>query len=83
MPSSEHQNHGVDARSSQVKPTDASDLGCFLERLYLMYSSKGINKTEQITLSVTTWHVQDSQGIRPSQHGFMNDGSCLTSLLLL
>lgn len=29
---------------------------------------------EQIILSVTTWHVQDNQGIRYNQHGFMKGG---------
>ena len=28
-----------------------------------------------------TRHVQDNQGIRPSQHGFMKDRSCLTNLI--
>ncbi|GAB0176001.1 mitochondrial enolase superfamily member 1 [Grus japonensis] len=36
---------------------------------------------EQIILSDTTWHVQDNKGIRPSQHGFMKGGSCLTDLI--
>ncbi|KAK4822860.1 hypothetical protein QYF61_020711 [Mycteria americana] len=35
---------------------------------------------EQIILSATTWHVQDNQVIRPSQHGFMKGRSCLTNL---
>ena len=26
---------------------------------------------EQIILSAITWHMQDNQVIRPSQHGFM------------
>ncbi|GAB0184756.1 mitochondrial enolase superfamily member 1 [Grus japonensis] len=34
---------------------------------------------EQIILSVITWHVQDNQGIRLSQHGFMKGRSCLTN----
>ncbi|KAK4828095.1 hypothetical protein QYF61_023457 [Mycteria americana] len=34
---------------------------------------------EQITLSAIMWHIQDNQMIRPSQHGFMKDGSCLTN----
>ncbi|GAB0189850.1 hypothetical protein GRJ2_001450300 [Grus japonensis] len=36
---------------------------------------------EQITLSTTTWHIQDNQVIRPSQHGFMKGRSCLTNLI--
>ena len=35
---------------------------------------------EQITLSAITWHVQDNQMIRPSQHGFMK-GASLTNLI--
>lgn len=38
---------------------------------------------EEIILSTITWHMQDNQGIRPSQHGFMNDRSYLTKVLLL
>jgi len=33
----------------------------------------------QIILSAVTGHVQDNQGIRPSQHGFMKGRSCLTN----
>ena len=36
---------------------------------------------EQIILSGITCHVQDNQVIRPSQHGFMKGGSCLTNLI--
>ncbi|KAK4832759.1 hypothetical protein QYF61_025288 [Mycteria americana] len=36
---------------------------------------------EQIILSAITWHIQDNQMIRPSQHGFMKGRSCLTSLV--
>ncbi|KAK4818760.1 hypothetical protein QYF61_018932 [Mycteria americana] len=36
---------------------------------------------EQIILSAITWHVQDNQVIRPSQHGFMKGRSCLTNLM--
>ncbi|GAB0186519.1 mitochondrial enolase superfamily member 1 [Grus japonensis] len=36
---------------------------------------------EQIILSSITWHVQDNQVIRPSQHGFMKGRSCLTNLM--
>ncbi|GAB0184770.1 mitochondrial enolase superfamily member 1 [Grus japonensis] len=36
---------------------------------------------EQIILSVITWHVQDNQVIRTSQHGFMKGRSCLTDLI--
>uniref|UniRef100_A0A8B9BNZ0 Reverse transcriptase domain-containing protein n=1 Tax=Anser brachyrhynchus TaxID=132585 RepID=A0A8B9BNZ0_9AVES len=34
---------------------------------------------EQIILSVITRHLQGNQAIRPSQHGFMKDRSCLTN----
>uniref|UniRef100_A0A493TXW6 Reverse transcriptase domain-containing protein n=1 Tax=Anas platyrhynchos platyrhynchos TaxID=8840 RepID=A0A493TXW6_ANAPP len=36
---------------------------------------------EQIILSVIMWHLQGNQTIRPSQHGFMKDRSCLTNLI--
>ncbi|GAB0206903.1 mitochondrial enolase superfamily member 1 [Grus japonensis] len=36
---------------------------------------------EPFILSVLTKHVQDNQGIRPSQHGFMKGRSCLTNLI--
>ncbi|GAB0175572.1 mitochondrial enolase superfamily member 1 [Grus japonensis] len=36
---------------------------------------------EQIILNAITWHVQDNQVIRPSQHGFMKGRSCLTNLI--
>ncbi|GAB0190286.1 mitochondrial enolase superfamily member 1 [Grus japonensis] len=36
---------------------------------------------EQIILSAITQHVQDTQVIRPSQHGFMKVRSCLTNLI--
>jgi len=36
---------------------------------------------EQIVLSALIRHVQDNQGIRPSQHGFMKGRSCLTKLI--
>ncbi|KAK4828333.1 LOW QUALITY PROTEIN: hypothetical protein QYF61_025802 [Mycteria americana] len=36
---------------------------------------------EQIILSAITWHVEDNQGIKPSQHGFMKGRSCLTNLI--
>ncbi|KAF4787702.1 hypothetical protein TURU_168389 [Turdus rufiventris] len=38
---------------------------------------------EQIILSTNTQHVQDNQGIRPSQHRFAKTGSCLTNLISL
>ncbi|GAB0188589.1 mitochondrial enolase superfamily member 1 [Grus japonensis] len=37
--------------------------------------------TEQIILSAITWHIQDNQMIRPSQHEFMKGKSCLTNLV--
>ncbi|NXP18553.1 RTXE polymerase, partial [Scytalopus superciliaris] len=36
---------------------------------------------EQIILSAITEHLQDGQGIRPSQHGFRRGRSCLTNLI--
>ncbi|KAK4830258.1 hypothetical protein QYF61_009351 [Mycteria americana] len=36
---------------------------------------------EHIILSAITQHVQDNQGIRPSQHGFRKGRSCLTNLI--
>jgi len=36
---------------------------------------------ERFILSAITWHTQDNQGIRPSQHGFMKGRSCLTNLI--
>ncbi|GAB0179217.1 mitochondrial enolase superfamily member 1 [Grus japonensis] len=35
---------------------------------------------EQFILGALTKCVQDNQGIRPSQHGFMKGRSCLTNL---
>ncbi|KAJ7415516.1 hypothetical protein BTVI_37897 [Pitangus sulphuratus] len=37
--------------------------------------------TEQIILSSITWHLQDGQGIRPSQQRFRRGRSCLTNLI--
>ncbi|KAK4824623.1 hypothetical protein QYF61_016929 [Mycteria americana] len=36
---------------------------------------------EQIILSAITRHVEDNQGIKPSQHGFRKGRSCLTDLI--
>ena len=36
---------------------------------------------EQNSLSAITWHVWDSQGIRPSQHGFVEGRPRQTSLI--
>jgi len=36
---------------------------------------------ERLILSALTRHVEDNQGIRPSQHGFMKGRSCFTSLI--
>ncbi|RMC05684.1 hypothetical protein DUI87_17769 [Hirundo rustica rustica] len=36
---------------------------------------------EQFILSVITQNLQDGQGLRPSQHGFMRGRSCLTNLI--
>ncbi|KAK4823319.1 hypothetical protein QYF61_000921 [Mycteria americana] len=37
--------------------------------------------TEQIILSAITRHVENNQGIKPSQHGFRKGRSCLTNLI--
>ncbi|KAK4829480.1 hypothetical protein QYF61_004770 [Mycteria americana] len=36
---------------------------------------------EQIILSAITWHAEDNQGIKPSQHGCRKGRSCLTNLI--
>ena len=36
---------------------------------------------ERIILSVVTQHVQDNQGIRPSQHRLMKSRFCLANLI--
>ncbi|RMC10514.1 hypothetical protein DUI87_13319 [Hirundo rustica rustica] len=36
---------------------------------------------EQIVLSVITWHIQDSEGISPSQQRFRKGTSCLENLI--
>ncbi|KAK4828105.1 hypothetical protein QYF61_023467 [Mycteria americana] len=36
---------------------------------------------KQIILSAITRHVEDNQGIKPSQHGFRKGRSCLTNLI--
>ncbi|KAK4816775.1 hypothetical protein QYF61_022887 [Mycteria americana] len=36
---------------------------------------------EQIILSAITRHLEDNQGIKPSQHGFRKGRSCLTNLI--
>ncbi|KAK4821664.1 hypothetical protein QYF61_027132 [Mycteria americana] len=36
---------------------------------------------EQNILSAITWHVENNQGIKPSQHGFRKHRSCLTNLI--
>ncbi|KAK4827375.1 hypothetical protein QYF61_017313, partial [Mycteria americana] len=36
---------------------------------------------EQFILSAITWHIQDNEMIRPSQHGFRKGRSCLTNLI--
>ncbi|TRZ07552.1 hypothetical protein HGM15179_019554 [Zosterops borbonicus] len=39
------------------------------------------NIMEEIILGAITQNMQDNQGIRPSQHGFMKGMSCLTNLI--
>ncbi|KAK4824987.1 hypothetical protein QYF61_022513 [Mycteria americana] len=39
------------------------------------------NLMEQIILSAITRHVENNQGIKPSQHGFRKGRSCLTNLI--
>ncbi|KAF4793763.1 RNA-directed DNA polymerase from mobile element jockey-like protein [Turdus rufiventris] len=36
---------------------------------------------EQIILNLIKWHIDDNQGIRPSQDGFRKGRSCLTNLI--
>jgi len=36
---------------------------------------------ELVLLSLITWHVQDNQEVRPTQHGFMKGRYCLTKLI--
>jgi len=36
---------------------------------------------QRFILSALTGHVQDNEGIRPSQHGYMKCRSCLTNLI--
>ncbi|RMC00669.1 hypothetical protein DUI87_23287 [Hirundo rustica rustica] len=38
-------------------------------------------KVMKQNLSAIMWHIQDNQGIRPSQHKFMKGRSCLTDLI--
>ena len=38
-------------------------------------------RNEQIILREITQHVWNNEGIRPSQHGFMKGGFCLTNLI--
>ena len=34
-----------------------------------------------MVLGMITLHLQGNQGIKPNQHGFMKDKSCLTNLI--
>ncbi|KAJ7397536.1 hypothetical protein BTVI_134547 [Pitangus sulphuratus] len=55
----------------------------FRKQIIIMYQSALGEVMEQIILSAITWHVQDNQGIRTSQHGFRKGRSCLTDLISL
>ena len=35
----------------------------------------------KVILREITWYVQNNQGIRPNQHDFTKDRSCLTNLI--
>ena len=48
---------------------------------YVSLTSVPRKVMERSILNVLTAHVQDSQRIRPSQHGFMKGRSCLTNLI--
>ncbi|KAK4814369.1 hypothetical protein QYF61_017782 [Mycteria americana] len=61
-------------------------LGCILsttEKDSKYSYCKGTCKVslEQIILSAITWHAEDNQVIKPSQHGFRKGRSCLTNLI--
>ncbi|NXQ07519.1 LIN1 transcriptase, partial [Vidua macroura] len=44
-------------------------------------TSVSVKIMEQFILSIIMQHLQDGQGIRPSQHGFKRRRSCLTNLV--
>ena len=70
----------ADLRLANVMPTykkaQKEDLGNYRPVILTLVPGKVM---EQIILSVVTQHSQDSQVIRPSQHGFMKGRSCLTN----
>ncbi|RMC14898.1 hypothetical protein DUI87_07075 [Hirundo rustica rustica] len=65
----------VDWKAVNVTPTykkgRKEDLGSY--RLVSL-TSVPVKVTELITLVANTWHIQDNQGIRPRQHGFVVKG---------
>ncbi|KAK4806563.1 hypothetical protein QYF61_020464 [Mycteria americana] len=79
-----------DAKKSDVlrqKGRDNHTQGLFLDGP-TRYLGKGIPTVlwparclEQIILSAITLHIEDNQGIKPSQHGFRKGRSCLTNLI--
>ncbi|GAB0179171.1 mitochondrial enolase superfamily member 1 [Grus japonensis] len=72
----------VDWRLANVTPTykkgQKEDVGNYRPVSLALVPGKVM---KQIILSAITWHVQDNQVIRPSQHGCMKGRSCLTNLI--
>ncbi|KAK4817141.1 hypothetical protein QYF61_002875 [Mycteria americana] len=73
---------GNDLRKSKRQSVTTSFLSILttlsLERGLTVQSFKC---AEQIILSAITRHVENNQGIKPSQHGFRKGRSCLTNLI--